>query len=180
MKEINDEIQMLEVKKGNLDAMVPLFDKYHKRIYNFFLRVTKDSTSSEDLAQTVFSRMLSYRRSYNDIYPFKTWMYQIARNVHIDHYSKPGPELYYSEKSEHLVSEEREAIEKMDRDQKEETLREALGLLSPEQREIIEMSRFQDLRYEEIAGITGNSVGAIRVKVHRAIQRLKDIYFQIA
>jgi len=68
----------------------------------------------------------------------------------------------------------------MEKEQKEQTLKEALGLLSPQHREIIELSRFQDLKYEEISQITGNSVGAVRVKVHRAVKKLKEVYFQIA
>jgi len=68
----------------------------------------------------------------------------------------------------------------MEKEQRERTLKEALGLLPMEQREIIELSRFQDLKYEEISKITGNSVGAVRVKVHRAIKKLKEVYFQLA
>lgn len=176
---IDDEKQMLEVKNGNLDAMVPLFDKYHGKIYNFFLRVTRDAADSEDLTQNVFSRMLCYRNSYNEIYPFCTWMFQVARNVHIDHYSKKGPVFYQGDELE-KESQERDAIEQMDRERREESLHEALGLLSPADREIIELSRFQDLKYDEIAKITGNSTGAVRVKVHRAIRKLKEVYFQIA
>ena len=70
---------MLEVKEGNLDSLVPLYDAYQKKIYNFFLRVTHDRLTSEDLTQNVFSRILSYRRSYKDVYSFKSWIYQIAR-----------------------------------------------------------------------------------------------------
>ena len=179
MKEINDEKLIIEVKNGNIDSLVPLFDKYQGKIYNFFLRVTHDPTTSEDLTQTVFSRILKYRASYNEVYTFKSWIYQIARNVHVDHYSKK--KLWATENSpeESCYADSREAIAAMEKEQKEQTLKEALGLLSPEHREIIELSRFQDLKYEEISQITGNSVGAVRVKVHRAVKKLKEVYFQI-
>jgi len=180
MIEFNEEKQMLEVKNGNLDALVPLFDKYNSKMYNFFLRVTHDSVISEDLTQTVFSRILSYRRSYNEMYSFKSWIYQVARNVHVDHYSKNKHYVSGYESSEHDNRENRAAMESMENDRKIQTIHEALGLLSPEQREIIELSRFQDLKHEEISKITGNSVGAVRVKVHRAIKKLKEVYFQIA
>ena len=181
VKEIlNEEQQMLEVKKGNLEALVPLYDRYSRKMYNFFLRVTHDRVVSEDLAQNVFSRILSYRNSYKEVYSFKSWIYQIARNVHVDHYSKN--KLFLTEYSEDsgLEKERSDALDELDREQKKEAIREALGLLTPEQREIIELSRFQDLKYEEISHITGNSVGAVRVKVHRAIKKLKEVYFQIA
>jgi RNA polymerase sigma-70 factor (ECF subfamily) len=81
---------------------------------------------------------------------------------------------------ENYEGDSRNAIDEMEKEGQKETLKEALGLLSPEYREIIELSRFQDLKYEEISQITGNSVGAVRVKVHRAIKKLKDVYFQLA
>lgn len=179
MKEINDEQLIIEVKNGNLDSLVPLFDKYQGKIYNFFLRVTHDPTSSEDLTQTVFSRIIKYRTSYKEVYSFKSWIYQIARNVHVDHYSKK--KLWATEsEQEQYYADSRDAIAAMEKEQKEQILKEALALLSPEHREIIELSRFQDLKYDEISQITGNSVGAVRVKVHRAVKKLKEVYFQIA
>jgi RNA polymerase sigma-70 factor (ECF subfamily) len=179
VKEINEEQLMINVKNGDLDSLIPLFDKYHIKMYNFFLRYTHNKETSEDLAQNVFSRILSYKQSYNDVYTFKTWVYQIARNVHIDHYSK---NRYWSSdytEPEDTSIDAQNAIEEMEKEQRERTLNEALGLLPMEHREIIELSRFQDLKYEEISKITGNSVGAVRVKVHRAIKKLKEVYFQL-
>jgi len=170
----NDEEIMVKVKQGDLDALTPLFDKYHLKLYNFFLRLTSDRETSRDLTQNVFSRIIQYRHTFNPQYKFRTWMYQMARNIHIDHYNK----------NKYLVSDmemqTKDALEEMETMQKHNTLHEALNLLSVEQREIIELSRFQDLKYEDISRITGNTVGAVRVKVHRAINKLKDVYFQIA
>jgi len=180
VKEINEEQLMIEVKNGNLDSLIPLFDKYQDKIFNFFLRYTHARETSEDLTQTVFSRILRYKQSYNEVYTFKTWIYQIARNVHIDHYSK---NQYFASdylQAEDMALEASNAIEEMEKQQKKQTLKEALGLLSVDYREIIELSRFQDLKYEDISKITGNSVGAVRVKVHRAIKKLKEVYLQIA
>lgn len=171
---------MLEVKNGNLDSLVPLYDRYNLKIFNFFLRVTHDRITSEDLTQNVFSRILNYRSSYNEVYTFKSWIYQIARNVHVDHYSKNKMMFSDYPAEQNYENERMEAMEQMEKQQKVEAIREALGLLTTEQREIIELSRFQDLKYEEISKITGNSVGAVRVKVHRAIKKLKEVYFQIA
>lgn len=180
MKEINDEQLMNQVKNGDLDSMIPLFDKYQIKMYNFFLRYTHNKETSEDLAQNVFSRILNYRQTYSDVYTFKTWIYQIARNVHIDHYS--NNKYWSSDFTEpgNTATDARNAIDEMEKEQRERTLKEALGLLPMDQREIIELSRFQDLKYDEISKITGNSVGAVRVKVHRAIKKLKEVYFQLA
>jgi len=174
-----DEILMLEVKNGNLDSLIPLFDKYHVKLYNFFLRLTKSKETSEDLTQNVFSRIIAYKHTFNEQYKFKTWMYQMARNTHIDHYHKN--KMYFSdfEETEQTSGKMREAIDETEKFEKHEILYEALNLLSIDEREILELSKFQDLKYEEISKITGNSVGAIKVKVHRAVNKLRNNYFQL-
>ncbi|MBU1014670.1 MAG: RNA polymerase sigma factor [Bacteroidetes bacterium] len=176
----HDEILMFEVKNGNLDSLVPLFDKYHVKLYNFFLRLTRNRETSEDLTQNVFSRIIAYKHTFNEQYKFKTWMYQMARNTHIDHYHKN--KMYFSdfEETEQTSVKMREAIDETEKTEKHEILYEALNLLSIDEREIIELSKFQDLKYEEISKITGNSIGAIKVKVHRAVNKLRNNYFQLA
>ena len=176
----HDEILMLEVKNGDLDSLVPLFDKYHVKLYNFFLRLTRNREVSEDLTQNVFSRIIAYKHTFNDQYKFKTWMYQMARNIHIDHYHKNKGYFTDFEETEGTTAKMQESIDETERDEKHKILYEAMNLLSVEDREIIELSKFQDLKYEDISKITGNSVGAIKVKVHRAVNKLRTNYFQLA
>lgn len=175
-----DEELMLAVKEGDLDALSPLFEKYHVKLYNFFLHLTRDRESSRDLTQNVFGRILKYRTSYDEKQPFKTWIYKLARNVHIDHYNKNRYLSSDFEDVETLAGNERDAMNEMEDSERKEILREALDRLPVEQKEILELSRFQGLKYEEISKITGSSIPAVKVKVHRAIKKLKEIYFQIA
>lgn len=177
---LNDEQLMLEVKRGKLDALGPLFEKYHVKLYNFFLRMTGHKEISEDLTQNVFSRILNYRESYNEIWPFRSWMYQIARNAHHKYYKENKllfSDYFDTENAEENTETSFQEIEELD---KTNTLYEALSKLDTEQREIIELARFQGLKYSEISKITGNSIPAIKVKVHRAIKKLKTYYFELA
>ena len=59
------------------------------------------------------------------------------------------------------------------------TLHTALGKLSTEKREILVLSKFQGLKYEQIAKIHETTVANIKVKVHRTIKELKDIYLEL-
>ena len=54
----------------------------------------------------------------------------------------------------------------------------ALLQLSTSDRELIVMHRFQEIKYEQIAEIIGSSENAVKVRVHRVLKKLKDIYFQ--
>ncbi len=175
-----DEELMIAVKEGDLDALSPLFEKYHVKLYNFFLRLTSDKENSRDLTQNVFSRILKYRTSYNEKHQFKAWIYQLARNVHIDHYNKNRYWASEYDDTENIPGNDRDAQEEMEDTERKEILMEAIGQLPVDQKEVIELSRFQGLKYEEISKITGSSVPAVKVKVHRAIKKLKEIYFQIA
>jgi len=169
---------MISVKRGVLDALAPLFDKYHVRLYNFFLRQTFDRELSKDLTQNVFYRILKYRHSYRKEHKFRSWMYQIARNILADHY-----ERQINKSKDHYpvdcITEPGYSFEDdMEKNERIRILYTALSRLPADQREILELSRFQGLKYEEIAEITGSSVNAIKVKIFRTIQKLKKIYFQ--
>jgi RNA polymerase sigma-70 factor (ECF subfamily) len=176
----SDEQLMLQVQKGNLDALAPLFEKYHVKLYNFFLRMTQNRETSQDLTQNVFRRILSYRETYNEKWAFRSWMYQIARNVSAQHFKHQKLLIDDYQETENMEMDARLADEEMAQNQKKELLHEALKRLSTEEKELLELSRFQGLKYKEIAQITGNSVAAIKVKVHRAMQKLKTYYFELA
>ncbi len=180
MEQFNDEQLMQKVKNGDLDSLAPLFEKYHVKLYNFFLRLTQNKDISRDLTQNVFRRIISYRKSYDNKWKFKSWMYQIARNVHLKNYQKNKFLKSDFHETEKLEIDTKSALEEMDMESKKNTLYEALNQLSPEQREILELSRFQGLKYQEISEITGNSVTAIKVKVHRAMHKLRELYFELA
>ena len=74
---MTDEQVMLEVHKGDLDKTAILFERYHVRLFNFFLRMSYDKDLSQDLTQTVFERLLKYRTSYKYGKQFKSWIFQI-------------------------------------------------------------------------------------------------------
>lgn len=179
MEQFNDEHLMQKVKNGDLDSLAPLFEKYHVKLYNFFLRLIRDKDISKDLTQNVFRRIISYRESYDEQYGFRSWMYQIARNVHLKHYQENKFLTSDFHEPDHIAQESRSALEEDEFETKKGMLYEALNQLSPEQREIIELSRFQGLKYQEISEITGNSITAIKVKVHRAMHKLRELYFEL-
>ncbi|WP_311136787.1 RNA polymerase sigma factor [Hymenobacter cellulosilyticus] len=71
------------------------------------------------------------------------------------------------------------ADDALQREQEVATLHRALGRLSAENREVLILSRFQELKYEEIARVMNTTEGAVKVRVHRALNELKTIYLRI-
>src|SRR5689334_10389950 len=85
---MTDEMLMEAVKNGDLQQASLLFDRYNKRLFNFLAKMTLERAIAEDLTQNVFLRMLKYRNSYRAGAKFQSWIYQMARNVFVDHYQE--------------------------------------------------------------------------------------------
>jgi RNA polymerase sigma-70 factor (ECF subfamily) len=171
---------MQQVRDGNAAQLGTLFERHHQPLYNFFRRLTGSSTTSEDLVQEVFLRILKYRHTYRGEGSFRVWMYQIARNARTDHFRKRRHEGPVPDEPPDLPSHDPDAGDVVERDQQHALLRAALDRLPEEKREVLVLSRFHDMRYEEIADVVGCSVGAVKVRVHRAMKELRIAYYKLA
>lgn len=176
---MTDEQVMIEIQKGDLDKTAILFERYHIRLFNFFLRMTYDRDLSQDLTQMVFERLLKYRQSFKYGKQFKAWIYQIARNVRNDHYLKVERRRADFADIESISQESSARFDTEEQIERERILTQAMSMLSEEQREILTLSKYQKLKYEEIAEILDCSVSAAKVKAHRAIKKLRGLYFMV-
>lgn len=176
---MTDEQIMEAVKNGDLQQASVLFERYHKRIYNFLARMALNRDVAEDLTQNVFLRMIKYRSSYREGNKFHSWIYQVARNVFSDHY-----QMNKSRKADFIeiekVGERTADIEEgLVRDEREKTLIRSLALLSDEHREMLVLTRFLHVKYEDLAVMMNTTVANIKVKVHRATAKLREQYFEL-
>ncbi len=178
MAELTDEKIMYKVKDGQLPELTELFDRYNMPVYNFFLKLTTDGGVSEDLTQNLFYRIIRYRHTFNaGNGSFKSWMYQIARNLHADHCRKKeriGEVIRNVHDYPEDVAEKQEGYKEHDF----EKLKTALAGLGPVDRELIVLSRYEGLKYAEIAKMKGMSLSAIKVQIHRALKELRILYFK--
>ncbi|TSE08015.1 MULTISPECIES: RNA polymerase sigma factor [Aquimarina] len=175
MKNLNDEELMILVSNGNLDMMSVLFDRYHIKIFNFLFKMTRDKEVSQDITQEVFYKAIKYRASYKKG-KFSSWIYTIARNIFTDYYQRQKNKDERFDTIEYKI--EQKEPDQMDIKETNEELKRALNQLSNVDRELVIMNRYQGIKYQEIAEITGSTAGAVKTKVHRAIHKLKDHYLQ--
>jgi RNA polymerase sigma factor (sigma-70 family) len=178
---LSDNALMLKVKSGDLDKMALLFHRHHRPLYGFLFHMTGQRESGEDMVQTVFYRMLKSRHTFTGSGEFRTWMYHVARNVLSDHFrkAKRAPRHYDMAGLEERVSADLRTDELVEKKMAIRALQKAMAALNPESREILVLSRFQELKYAEIAGILEISEGAVKVRVFRAISQLKALYFEL-
>ena len=170
---------MEAVKGGDLQQVSVLFDRYHARIFNFLARLTMDRPVAEDLTQNVFLRLIRYRGSYRPGSKFMPWIYQMARNVFSDHYQSVKAKMKGNVDVENLSEAMAESTESWEQDEREKLLHQSLAKLDDEQRELLVLTRFQQMKYEEVALIMNTTVANIKVKVHRAIGKLREHYFEL-
>lgn len=177
----SDHALMLAVRDGELDALGELFERHQGPLFGFLLKLTGQRPAAEDIAQTVFQRMLKYRHTYRDGGNFTAWMYHLARRCTADHFRRAqtaphaaDPALLHEQPDEaphaahHAASRDDAAL-----------LHVALAQLDRDDREVLLLSRFQELSFAEIAAILECSVGAAKVRAHRALRELRDIYLQL-
>lgn len=176
---MTDEQIMEAVKNGDLQQASVLYARYHQRIYNFLTRMTFDNEVGADLAQNVFLRLLKYRHSYGNGLKFQSWLFQIARNAFADHYQSQKSQRGKFIEVEKIRDKESGVYDELERQEKEELLKRSMAKLSEDQREVLLLTRFQNMKYEEVAELMETSVANVKVKVHRAIAKLREHYFEL-
>ena len=110
---------------------------------------------------------------------FVTWMYQIARNARFDHFRRRRPEVGFEAGGLEAASEAPSPAEALQAREEAALIRQALGRLPHEKREVLVLSRFQNLKYEQIAQILNCEPGTVKVRVYRALRDLRQIYSEL-
>lgn len=177
---MTDNLLMEDVRDGKVEKLAILFERHHVALFNYFLRLTGNRPASEDLVQEVFTRILKYRTTYRGEDRFAVWMYKIARNSHIDFLRRQKETVPLEDQFEEAQSADIIPEETMERQQEAALISRALKRLSPKKQEVILLSRFQNLKYREIAELLQCPVGTVKGMVHRAVQELGDIYKQLS
>ena len=136
-----------------------------------------DAASSDDLAQEVLLTLHRVRHTYDPGRPFVPWLLSIAyrrmidlhrrdRRIHDQEMSVPDLLETFADPA---PNEEFETAERR------AWVRQALGTLPRKQREALELVKLNDLSVAEASARSGQSPGAIKVNVHRAIKSLRAL-----
>jgi len=185
----SDAELMVAYGAGDEEAFVILFHRYKVRVFNYFLRHIGGRALAEDLLQSTFLKIHRSRKSYQPSAAFSTWIFTIASNLLKDATrverrrgaivelgqvrervamgsSRLESVLTSSEKNPEIEYGEREIADHV---------RQAVQSLPSDQREVILLTKFEGFKYEEIARILNTTVGAVKVKAHRAMKALEKI-----
>ena len=171
---------MLAVRDGDLSQLGPLFERYHVPIFDYLCRMTGNRAVAEDLVQDVFMRVLKYRSTFRDEGRFETWLFRIARNARADYFRGRSGVEQVSDDGVDVPSSEMSAARRLERDRDVARLQRALLLLRDDRRELIVLARYREMTHEQIGTLLGIEPGAVKVRLHRAVKDLRDIFLQLS
>jgi len=173
------------VLNGDRQAYALLVQEYKNPVYNLAYRMTGNPEDAEDIAQEAFLSSFRQLSRYDLKRSFFTWLYTISLNIIRNHLKKTGRRQNDSRPLRSLhdaaVSDtEKAALQDSvnsdgSRKELEEQLESCLGRLSPDLRELIVLRFYQGLSFEAIADITGFSQSAVKMRVYRGLEKLREI-----
>lgn len=169
------------VKAGDLHQLEPLYQKYRQPLMGYFYRRTGGKNSlSQDLVQQLFMRLIKYRHTYREGANFRTWLYQLARNVLVDEYRSWQPLANAATfEKEVIIDPSISSQLRLEQRESKLLLDIALKRLPVKSQELIELCKYQALPYREVGQILGISEANVKVRLHRAIKALGKIYKQL-
>ena len=161
---------MQQLQQGDADACRELFDSIGPSLTYFLKRRVADPQELEDVYQEVFMAVFEARHTYEVGRPFEPWLFAIARNIAVDYSRRRWTRAHWEE----LVAEPPEQRADTSNTAAPE-LSAVLAQLPRDQREAFSMLKLDGLSVDAAAARAGISVGALKVRAHRAYKSLKRL-----
>jgi len=181
-----DESKLIKrIKTGDMDAFSQLVSAYEKKAINYAYRMLNDASDAEDAAQEAFLKVFDKIDTFREKSTFSTWFYTVLNNVCLDILRKRSRTAdtvsinqTSSDDDEYELQLEDNSpgpYEQLQKNEAQRLLQEAIAQLSDEHRTIIIMRDINGFEYEEIAKITGVSLGTVKSRLSRARLALRSI-----
>ncbi|HSY60171.1 MAG TPA: RNA polymerase sigma factor [Terriglobales bacterium] len=169
-----DEQLILEFQNGSHEAFTELFLRYREPVYAFFRRRINDPARPEELAQETFLAVLRGVQRYEPRATFRTYLFAIAFKILANDRRKAG----------HHSNGTAPVSDYVDPPARENTdaglwVREAIAKLDATDREVLLLREYEDLSYDEIAGVLRVPINTVRSRLFRARTALKEILISV-
>ncbi len=163
------------VVRGDSSGAGELFERYAPALLRFAARVLSDRSTAEEVTQEVFVKVISRAHQYDGRAEVSSWLFAIAANACRDRRRRDRRATVVPLDAVPEPVHKGDGVESVLGDrQRREAVRRALSALSAEQREALVLARYHGLAYAEIAEVLGISVGAVKTRIFRAVETLKN------
>lgn len=163
---------------GSGRAYASLMASYREPLYLLLLRMTRNTTTADDLTVETFSKAFLQLNRYAPTGSFSSWLFSIGVNTYIDYLRKRRlqtvslSDLSHNSAGEfveyQIPSGQPDPEEAMIRTQRDASVRQIVAELKEPYRQVIELRYFDDLSYEEIAQRLKLPLGTVKIRLSRA------------
>lgn len=172
-----EELLIRRCIEGDPEAFRPLVERYSPALHSFVVRYVGATDDARDIVQDAFLRAFRSLPDYNPRYRFSTWLYRIALNLCRDHMKRArlhqNDQTFQLEDARHKVVDPIE--ERLDDRMRCEAALEILRTMPSKYREPLFLKDVQLMDYNQMARVTGMSVGLLKIRVMRARRKLADV-----
>jgi RNA polymerase sigma-70 factor, ECF subfamily len=165
------------VCRGEPAGAEGLFEKYAAPLLRFADRMLNNRAEAEEVTQEVFLKLISRADQYDGRASVSSWLYAIGANACRDRMRRNRRAVVVPIDSVAEAAGREESVESRIFDgQRKAAVRRALDRLSEDQREALVLARYHGLPYAEIARTLNISEGAVKTRIFRAMETLKEFF----
>ena len=167
-----ENILIDRILAGERECYSGLVDQYKSYAYTIAFKIVNNRPEAEEAAQDAFIKAFRYLKNFNRQAKFSTWLYRIVFNTAISYKRKNKQQFQSIENSiiEHPLTADRE----LEKDDQQVFIAKAMDELNEADRLAIQLYYIKEFSLEEVAEMMGQNINTIKVRVHRARQRLAD------
>jgi RNA polymerase sigma factor (sigma-70 family) len=169
-KEENEVID--RVLGGDERAYAQLVDAHKSFAFTIAVKIVENRAEAEEVAQDAFIKAYHYLKSFNRQARFSTWLYRIVFNTAIS-YKRKNRQQFESIEGKAIEYHER-ADSEMERDDKQVFVERALKKLNEADQLALQLFYMKEFSLEEVAGMMGQNMNTLKVRIHRARLRLGE------
>ena len=160
---------------GERDAFDVIVERHRRTVYLLCYRLAGNHEDASDLAQDVFIRAYKGLQRFRGQSSLGTWLYRIGVNVCLNKVGAKRPPTESIDARPHLDERALDPAAELVRGERAAQVRAAISLLPRKQRATVILRVYHELSHEEIAGILGSSVGAVKANFFHALGNLKRL-----
>lgn len=177
MKGLNNEIWLqYRVKEGNIQAFETLFRAYYEPLCRLAFGFVKDQDTSEEIVQDFFFNYWKNREEINIKISVKAYLYYAVKNASLKHLGRQDVRRRYAERvlNESVETQQVLVTDEIGAREMQKEIDEALATLPERCRVIFKMSRYEGLKYQEIAEELSVSVKTVEADMTRTLKLLRE------
>jgi RNA polymerase sigma-70 factor (ECF subfamily) len=156
--------------------LLEIHDQYYQRVKKFILASVRDESVADDLTQETFMKVQGNLDTLRDRSKISSWVFRIAYHLCQDHFRALKNSSAREEVHDGLVTlQEIPLQKKLEQEEMSRCVQDQLKLLPESLRNVLIFADVMEFTHQEIADILGLSVENVKVRVHRARKKMKDI-----